>query len=104
MMKRGNGYISLLNELIRGARRTFHGPTIAKLKGQRNAIPVIGMEGEEIETDERRGKGVYERLRRVIAELHREKIFFGTSITVRRRNFALVTDAQRAEEAEVVLI
>ena len=74
------------------------GPTIAKLKGQRNVIPVISMEGEEIETNERRGKGVYERLQRVIAELHREKIFFGTSITVTRRNFALVTDARRAEE------
>jgi len=58
------------------------GPTIAKLKGQRNVIPVISMEGEEIETNERRGKGVYERLQRVIADLHREKIFFGTSITV----------------------
>ena len=49
-------------------------------------------------------QGVYEQLQRVIAELHREKIFFGTSITVTRRNFALVTDAQRDEEAEVVLI
>ena len=70
------------------------GPTIAKLKGQRNVIPVISMEGEEIETNERRGKGVYERLQRVIADLHREKILFGTSITVTRRNFALVTDAR----------
>ena len=104
MTKKGNGYVSLLSESIRRPRRTFHGPRIAKLKGQRNAIPVISMKGEEIETDERRGKGVYERLRRVIAELHREKIFFGTSITVTRMNFALVTDAQRAEEAEVVLI
>jgi len=52
--------------------------------------------------NERRGKGVYKRLQRVIADLHCEKTFFGTSITVTRRNFALVTDAQRAEEAEVV--
>ena len=138
MTKKGNGYVSLLSESIRGPRRTFHGPRIAKLKGQRNAIPVISMKGEEIETNERRGKGVYERLQRVIAELHCEKIFFGTSITVTRRSFALVTDArfirrlfakgcrlfffidyvpveegtddliltdaQRAEEAEVVLI
>jgi len=99
MAKKGDGYVSLLNESIRGSRRTFHGPTIAKLKGQRNPIPVIGMEGYE-----RGGKGVYERLRRVITELHREKIFFRTSVTVTRKNFALVTDAQRAEEAEVVLI
>lgn len=93
MTKKGNGYVSLLSESIRGPRRTFHGPRIAKLKGQRNVIPVISMEGYE-----RGGKGVYERLQRVIAELHREKIFFGTSVTVTRRNFALVTDARRAEE------
>ena len=99
MAKKGDGYVSLLNESIRGSRRTFHGPAIAKLKGQRNVIPVISMEGYE-----RGGKGVYERLQRVIAKLHREKIFFGTSVTVTRRNFALVTDARRAEEAEVVLI
>ena len=99
MTKKGDGHVPLLNESIRGARKTFHGPRIAKLKGQQNPISVIGMEGYE-----RGGKDVYERLRRVIAELHREKIFFGTSITVTRKNFAFVTDAQRAEEAEVVLI
>ena len=99
MTKKGDGHVPLLNESIRGPRRTFHGPRIAKLKGQRNVIPVISMEGNE-----RRGKCVYERLQRVIAELHCEKIFFGTSITVTRRSFALVTDARRDEEAEEVLI
>jgi len=65
---------------------------IVKLKGQRNVIPVISMEGEETETDARRGKGVYRRLQGVIADLHGERIFFGTSITVTQRNFDLVTD------------
>ena len=57
MAKKGDDYVSLLNELIRGSRRTFHGPAIAKLKGERNAIPVISMKEEEIETNEWRGKG-----------------------------------------------
>lgn len=30
-----------------------------KLKGQRNVVPVISLEGYEADTEGRRGKGVY---------------------------------------------
>ncbi len=65
--------------------------TIKKLKQQRNVVPVISLEGYETDTDERRGEGVHERLRHVIDGLNRERIFFGTSLTVTRKNFAVVT-------------
>lgn len=36
---------------------------LQELKGQRNFVPVISLEGWEEDTDSRRGKGVYERLK-----------------------------------------
>jgi len=37
---------------------------IEKLKDQRNTVPVLSIEGNQAETDERRGAGVHQRLRR----------------------------------------
>ncbi len=62
------------------------------LKKQKNVVPVISLEGYEKDTDERRGKGVYERLQRVIDKIKRRGIFWGTSLTITRSNFAEVTD------------
>jgi len=65
--------------------------TIARLKPQRNVVPVISIEGLEKETDARRGDGVYVRLHETISRLSRTGVFFGASITVTRDNFDLVT-------------
>jgi MoaA/NifB/PqqE/SkfB family radical SAM enzyme len=65
---------------------------IERLKSQRNTVPVLSIEGNQAETDERRGRGVHERLRAKMAELKKAGIFFSLSFTVTRTNFDTVTD------------
>jgi MoaA/NifB/PqqE/SkfB family radical SAM enzyme len=65
-----------------------------KLKEQKNLVPVISLEGYEEDTDQRRGKGVYERLQGVIKKIKGKGIFWATSLTVTNSNFATVTDEQ----------
>lgn len=57
----------------------------------RNLVPILSLEGDRAETDDRRGEGVYDRLNRAMEALRRRKIFFGASITVTTENIALVT-------------
>ena len=64
---------------------------VRRLKRLRHVIPVISVEGFELETDARRGSGVYDRVRDVIRRLEGRDIFFGVSLTVTRRNFPLLT-------------
>ena len=66
--------------------------TIERLKGQRNVVPVLSLEGRETDTDQRRGQGVYQYLATTMQMLSKEGVFFGTSLTVTRRNFDTVTD------------
>ena len=54
-------------------------------------IPVISIEGMEHATDSRRGDGMYKRAMLSVDMLHKEDLFFGTSITVTTENFELVT-------------
>jgi len=67
---------------------------LAKLKGQRNFVPVISLEGWEEHTDERRGEGVYEHLRRITEKIKSIGLFWSVSLTVTRSNFATITDRQ----------
>ena len=72
---------------------------IERLKGQRNTVPVLSIEGNQAETDERRGRGVHERLQGKAAELKRAGIFFSLSFTVTRTNFETVTDRSFVQRA-----
>jgi MoaA/NifB/PqqE/SkfB family radical SAM enzyme len=65
---------------------------IARLSRLRNVVPVLSIEGNQAETDERRGQGVHERLQAKMRELKRAGIFFSLSFTVTRTNFDTVTD------------
>lgn len=56
-----------------------------------NLIPVISLEGEMAATDERRGNGVFQRALLSMEMLHKEHLFFGTSITVTTENYHEVT-------------
>ena len=69
-----------------------------KLLQQKQAIPVISLEGDEKETDERRGAGVFERIQDLIQRLQRAKHPFGVSITVTRENFSTVTSPRFIEK------
>jgi MoaA/NifB/PqqE/SkfB family radical SAM enzyme len=66
---------------------------IVEFGEQNNIIPVLSLEGYQRETDGRRGKGVYQCLRRVMGRMEQGKIFWGVSFTLTRFNFDLVTDA-----------
>jgi MoaA/NifB/PqqE/SkfB family radical SAM enzyme len=63
-----------------------------RLRRLPNIVPLLSLEGGEKETDERRGAGVYRKLLAVMADLKRNNIFFGTSLTITRANFPVLTD------------
>lgn len=60
-------------------------------KNHLNMVPVISLEGELAATDDRRGNGVFQRALRSMEMLQKEKLFFGTSITVTTENYHDVT-------------
>lgn len=64
-----------------------------ELRRQKHLIPVLSMEGFGMETDERRGEGVFDRLQRVMGRLNEQKTFFGVSLTLTRENYDTVTSA-----------
>ena len=57
----------------------------------RNLIPIMSIEGEKEVTDERRGKGIYDRLIQNMDELHKRELIFGASVTVTTQNLKEVT-------------
>jgi MoaA/NifB/PqqE/SkfB family radical SAM enzyme len=69
-----------------------------RLAKQRNFVPVLSLEGQEEDTDGRRGKGVYQRLQGTIGKLKKRGIFWIVSLTVTRANFATLTDEQFIED------
>jgi len=65
---------------------------IKKMSKSRNIVPLISLEGYENDTDKRRGAGVYAQALNSIAKLKAKSIFWGSSLTMTRANFADVTD------------
>ncbi len=72
---------------------------IARLPRQRNTVPVLSIEGTQVQTDQRRGRGVHERVQEKMRELKAAGVFFALSLTVTRDNFDVVTDRAFVEEA-----
>jgi MoaA/NifB/PqqE/SkfB family radical SAM enzyme len=62
-----------------------------KLARLGNVAPAISVEGFEKETDERRGKGVWQRVMQAMDNLKREGIPFGFSVTQHRHNTDIIT-------------
>lgn len=59
-----------------------------------NMVPVISIEGSAVNTDERRGVGVFQRAIKSMEMLNRENLFFGASITVTTENYKEVTSSR----------
>ncbi len=57
----------------------------------RNLIPVLSIEGDQENTDRRRGEGVYTNLITTMNEMNSKGILFGASITVTKENIHNVT-------------
>ena len=48
----------------------------------RNIVPVISIEGDESNTDTRRGKGIYQTVMKAMEDFQRKGILYGASITI----------------------
>ena len=57
----------------------------------RNLIPVLSIEGGRKVTDERRGKGIYDRLVSCMDDFHKRNLLFGASVTVTTENICEVS-------------
>ena len=64
---------------------------IDQFKKQKNVVPLISLEGDIVNTDKRRGDGAYEHVLKIMGQLRRKRIFFGTSISLTRPNFSTAT-------------
>ncbi len=65
---------------------------------KRNLLPILSIEGTEIQTDERRGEGTYRILTDAMAMMSKKGIFYGVSITVTTQNLPTVTSDEYIAE------
>jgi MoaA/NifB/PqqE/SkfB family radical SAM enzyme len=65
---------------------------IRDFKEQKNLFPAISLEGTKLETDSRRGEGVYDRVQEVMCRFGSKRIPFGVSMTISKNNFNVLTD------------
>jgi MoaA/NifB/PqqE/SkfB family radical SAM enzyme len=74
---------------------TLISKTIAeKLAALGNVVPLVSVEGYERETDERRGKGVYQKIMEALEDLREVGVPFGISVTATAKNYeTLLTDS-----------
>lgn len=64
----------------------------------RHTIPAFSIEGNKIQTDARRGSGVYAKVSEAMHSLHSDKIPFGISVTVTSQNIDSILHNEFTEE------
>ncbi|URN84271.1 radical SAM/SPASM domain-containing protein [Acetobacterium wieringae] len=74
--------------------------TIEFLDSHRNLIPILSIEGNAKETDDRRGAGTHAQIEMAMGALKKRNILFGAAITVTRQNLPLVTSNDFLEALE----
>jgi len=67
---------------------------VEKLKKQPHVVPILSLEGDEILTDARRGRGSYNRALEAMQRLKKSRVFFGTSTTLTCENYELSTSRE----------
>lgn len=78
---------------------TMLGDNISKLfEVHRNLIPIISIEGNDVQTDMRRGNGTYKKTMNTMGAFAEKKLLFGTSITVTADNLHTVTSGTFVSE------
>jgi len=65
---------------------------LEQIAANKNIIPLLSLEGYQIDTDGRRGSGVYSQLLKSMGKLKNKGLFWGASLTMTRTNFDEVTD------------
>ena len=68
--------------------------TIEWLIEHKNIVPIVSIEGNEGDTDTRRGTGIYKNALEVIGRLRESGSFFGVSITATSQNYIKVTERE----------
>jgi len=68
--------------------------TAKKLGELGNVAPAISVEGYKEETDQRRGKGIYDKIMNAMDNLRNEGVLFGISVTYTRNNIDTVTSEE----------
>lgn len=61
-------------------------------KKHRNIVPLISLEGSSEDTDRRRGEGTFTTLKNIMSQMAQNNIFFGSSLTLTRKNFTTILD------------
>lgn len=59
---------------------------------KRNLLPVFSIEGKREKTDDRRGSGVYAKLKQAMESARKKHVFFGASITATTENLHEITE------------
>lgn len=67
------------------------GDAMLLFDSNRNLVPIISIEGDEIATDARRGQGVYGKASETMRRLREHGLLFGVSVTVTTQNLDYVT-------------
>ena len=65
---------------------------LERMASNKNIVPLLSLEGYQVDTDGRRGTGVYNQLLNSIGKLKNKGLFWGTTLTLTRTNFNEVTD------------
>lgn len=65
---------------------------MAQMAKNKNIVPLLSMEGYQIDTDGRRGSGVYNQLLKSMGKLKNSGLFWGATLTMTKTNFDEVTD------------
>ena len=71
----------------------FNDEYIKLFNKKRNLLPVLSIEGHQEKTDERRGSGVYERVKKAMSRIRENNLIFGASVTATAENLKEVTSA-----------
>ena len=72
----------------------FDEENIALLDKNRNLIPILSIEGDKEQTDERRGNGTYDILVNSMEMLYRKGLLYGASVTVTSENINTITSKE----------
>ena len=65
---------------------------LEQIASNKNIVPLLSLEGYQIDTDGRRGTGVYNQLLNSIGKLENKGLFWGATLTMTRTNFDEVLD------------
>ncbi len=68
------------------------------IKNRKNIVPMLSVEGKELDTDARRGSGVFMKCNKAASLFKKHGVFYGASITACKTNYDASTDPQFIEE------